>query len=185
MIRDRDCVPSPPCCRPDQRLRRYNGVHRAHLRMRVKLDTLDLGIILPARYRFFFHARRKNHKIVLIVIKTNIAFDADPAPFFHRPQDACIFLFVPEKNLPRNPLCFIGHIKEKQVRLLERLSFDTRERPDDDDRFHLIPDISNERPLTAHAIAKNTIRGCSIFPFCFAATPFLFSCMRLIRRPRV
>ena len=73
MIRDGDGRPAPAVGRLDEVGHRIDSIHRAHRRMRMELDTLDIRRILALLLLFFREAVHEEHVLIEIRVETNRA----------------------------------------------------------------------------------------------------------------
>ena len=87
--------------------------------MRMKLDALDLGLVLALRLFHFLHRIDEEHELVLERVKANRALDSYEHPFFHASQClvVCFLLLFLEELLAADTIRRVGEIEEQQLRV--------------------------------------------------------------------
>ena len=87
--------------------------------MRMKLDALDIGLVLALRLFHFLHRIDEEHELVLERVKANRALDSYKHPFFHGSQClvVCFLLLFLEELLAADTIRRVGEIEEQQLRV--------------------------------------------------------------------
>ena len=135
--------------------------------MRMKLNALDLRLILALRLFHLLHRIDEEHELVLERVKANRALDAHEHSFFYRSQSLIVrfLLLLLEEFFAADAIRRVRQIKEQELRIrLELPCADAPDRTCQDDALHFTVGVVNGNRFSRKLLAKDQVCAMSHRP---------------------